>query len=66
MKTYYVKVNAEEELGDDNYGFIFGLYWYDDPTGNNFLNLQWFKTEQERTDFIAKNEMSPIKFTDTD
>jgi hypothetical protein len=61
MKTYYEKVKAQEEFDYNNNGLEYGIYWYEDLNGNNFLDAQWFKTEQERTDFITENQMLPLK-----
>ena len=39
----------EEELdttyNDDNDGYIYGIYLYD---GEDVIDVQWYKTEQER------------------
>jgi len=61
MKTYYEKVKAQEEFDDNNDGLEYGLYWYEDINGNNFLDAQWFKTEQERDLFITENQMLPLE-----
>lgn len=60
MMLYYKKVNAQDELGDNNDGLSFGLYWYDNQECENFLDAQWFESEQQRDDFINRNKMNKV------
>lgn len=54
-KEYYEFVSAKEEFGHNNEGFEFGVYWYNDPEGEEFADAQWFETEEERRQFILDN-----------
>ena len=35
----------DHKPSDDNKGFIYGIYYYD---GENVIDVQWLKTEEER------------------
>lgn len=38
----------DQFYGDNNQGFIFGIYHYED-TDDFPIEVEWFKTEEERT-----------------
>jgi hypothetical protein len=45
----------EQFYGDDNKGFIYGVYYYSDP--DDFPDeVEWFISEQERAAAIEKLE----------
>ena len=43
------------EDSDDNEGFVFGINVLDEDS-DEVVDVQWFKTEQERADALQKNE----------
>lgn len=57
MKKY--KVNGADVFEDNNDGYMYGVEWYDD--NDNFLDIQWFKTEQERDTFFDNLGKKAIK-----
>lgn len=51
---------------DNNDGFVYGLYLYDNSMGldengieqwQDICEVQWFKTEQEREKYIIENNL---------
>lgn len=43
------------EDNDDNEGFVFGINVLDEDS-DEVVDVQWFKTEQERADALQENE----------
>ena len=43
------------EDSDDNEGFVFGINVLDEDS-DEVVDVQWFKTEQERADVLQENE----------
>lgn len=41
-----IKDEMGYEKSDDNQGLIYGVYWLDD--NDECVDVEWFKTEQER------------------
>ena len=42
---YNEELDKFYDTDKDNKGFIYGIYYYD---GENFIDVQWLKTEEER------------------
>lgn len=60
-------VNYEQERinkEDNNKGFLYGVYYYNVPVedlnsdnifNNDIINVEWFKTEEERNETLNNN-----------
>jgi len=57
--TGIYKINSHDVFKDDNKGFKFGCEWEID---NGFIyDIMWFKTEEEREQFIIKDLKGGLK-----
>ncbi len=58
-----VRKDSKYPESDDNNGFIFGLNLIDIENENAILDVQWFKTSEDREYFIAKEGLI-VEFQD--
>jgi len=55
QKVYWYDDGVSEEHGDDNDGYLFGIYRYNDYEHDPIPNdAEWFKTEEERDISFSK------------
>ena len=52
-----IKRDCKYPENDNNEGYIYGLHLTDFEGEGDILDSQWFKTENEREDFIKENEL---------
>ena len=52
-----VRKDCKYPKSDNNNGYIFGIYICDE---DEVLEVEWFKTEKERTKFIIDNKFTII------
>tara|TARA_R100000664_G_scaffold8888_1_gene14641 strand:- start:1768 stop:1935 length:168 start_codon:yes stop_codon:yes gene_type:complete len=54
-----MKVELEfwENKNDNNDGYIYGIYYLDD---DDIVEVEWYKTEQERQEVIKKEQLQVI------
>ena len=53
--------NIKKDMGynenDNNEGYIYGIYYLDD---DDIIEVEWYKTEQERQEVIKKEQLQVI------
>ena len=53
--------NIKKDMGynenDNNDGYIYGIYYLDD---DDIIEVEWYKTEQERQEVIKKEQLQVI------
>lgn len=64
-----VRADMKYSIEDNNDGFEYGLNLYDDSMGldedgneqwQDIIDVQWFKTDQERETFIEENNLMVV------
>lgn len=58
----YELIDANDVFDDNNDGFIYGINWLDD-NGENIVDCEWFRTEEERQEVIDKWYADNDEFT---
>lgn len=56
--TNMVLVHAKDYFDDDNGGYIYGIEYYDYAEDMFPMDVEWFKTEEERT----KSYLETLKY----
>jgi hypothetical protein len=52
-----VRRDCKYPKSDNNDGFIYGINLIDTEGEGDIMDVQWFKTNEERNDFIEKNNL---------
>jgi hypothetical protein len=52
-----VRRDCKYPKSDNNDGFIYGINLIDTEGEGDIMDVQWFKTNEERNDFITKNNL---------
>jgi hypothetical protein len=56
-----VKKDCKYPDSDDNDGYIFGINLIDTEGEGDIMDVQWFKTNKERNDFIKNNNLKILE-----
>jgi hypothetical protein len=66
-KTYVERVlwetirkDCKYPIEDDNNGFSFGLNFIDFEVEGDIIDVEWFKTEEERENYIIENNFEVV------
>lgn len=60
LDKYYRKMGEPEEVWKDNEGMPFGIYYYENWDSNcdeQLIEVEWFKTEEERDASLNQYEL---------
>ena len=50
-----IKQDCKLPLEDNNNGYLYGLHFTDFENEGDIIDTHWFKTSEEREDFIKEN-----------